>query len=86
MLEGISCRWREGEVIKEDLQDAELANSYEEVRLFLQEALSGYPNQGIRILAVTRSREGSEKGREELPALGRSYFKSTLPRSREGSP
>jgi hypothetical protein len=42
LLEGISCRWREGEVIKENLQDAELANSYEEERLFLQEALSGY--------------------------------------------
>ncbi len=41
LLEGISCRWREVEVIKEILQDAELANSNEEVRLFLEEALSG---------------------------------------------
>ena len=33
--------WREGEGIKEIRQDAELANSNEEVRLFLEEALSG---------------------------------------------
>ncbi len=41
LLEGISCRWLEVEVIKEILQDADLANSNEEVRLFFEEALSG---------------------------------------------
>ena len=41
LLEGSSCRWREVEAIKEILQDADLANSNEEVRLFLEEALSG---------------------------------------------
>jgi len=41
LLEGISSMWREVEFIKEIRQDAELANSNEEVRLFLEEALSG---------------------------------------------
>ncbi len=39
-LEGISCRWREVEVLKEILRDADLATSNAEVRLFLEEALS----------------------------------------------
>ena len=63
VLEVISKRKREAEVIREILRDANLSK---EVRRFLEAALSGYPNQDIRILAVTRSREGSEKGREEL--------------------
>ena len=63
VLEVISKRKREAEVIREILRDADLSK---EVRRFLEAALSGYPNQDIRILAVTRSREGSEKGREEL--------------------
>jgi len=63
VLEVISKRKREAEVLREILRDADLSK---EVRRFLEAALSGYPNQDIRILAVTRSREGSEKGREEL--------------------
>jgi len=63
VLEVISKRKREAEVIREILRDADLSK---EVRRFLEAALSGYPNQDIRILAVTWSREGSEKGREEL--------------------
>ena len=63
VLEVISKRKREAEVIREILRDADLSK---EVRRFLEAALSGYPNQDIHILTVTRSREGSEKGREEL--------------------
>ena len=63
VLEVVSKRKREAEVIREILRDADLSK---EVRRFLEAAVSGYPNQDIRILAVTRSREGSEKGREEL--------------------
>lgn len=63
MLKFISCWVREEKVLREILEDVDLS---EEVRLLLEEALSGYPNQDIHILSVTRSREDSEKGREEL--------------------
>ena len=63
VLEVISKRKREAEVLREILRDANLSK---EVRRFLEAALSGYPNQDIHILMVTRSREGSEMGREEL--------------------
>ena len=63
VLEVISKRKREAEVIREIFRDADLSK---EVRRFLEAALSGYPNQDIHILTVTRRREGSEKGREEL--------------------
>jgi hypothetical protein len=63
VLEVVSNWKREAEVIREILRDTDLSK---EVRRFLEAAVSGYPNQDIRILAVTRSREGSEKGREEL--------------------
>jgi hypothetical protein len=52
-------------VLKEILHDVDLANSDEEVRLFLEEALSGY-DEDISILAVSLCREDSEKGRDEL--------------------
>ena len=51
------------EVLGEVLQDADLPR---EVRLFLEEALSGYPNLDIRLLAAGRSRESSEVGWDEL--------------------
>jgi hypothetical protein len=45
------------------LRDADLPA---EVRLFLEEALSGYPDLDIRLLAAARGRESSDEGREEL--------------------
>jgi hypothetical protein len=63
VLEVVSKRQREVEVIREILRDADLG---EAVRRFLEAAVGGYPSQDIRILSVTRRREGSEKGREEL--------------------
>jgi transcriptional regulator with XRE-family HTH domain len=63
VLEVVSKRKRETEVLREILRDADLNR---EVRLFLEGAVSEYPNQDIRILAAARSREDSEKGREEL--------------------
>jgi hypothetical protein len=51
------------ELLKEVLRDADLPA---EVRLFLEEALSGYPDLDIRLLAAARGRESSDEGREEL--------------------
>jgi transcriptional regulator with XRE-family HTH domain len=63
VLEVVSARKREAEVIREILRDADLSK---EVRRFLEAAVGGYPDQDVRILTVTRRREGSKKGREEL--------------------
>ena len=63
VLEVVSKRKREAEVMREILWDADLSK---EVRRFLETAVNGYPAQDVRILTVTRSREGSERGREEL--------------------
>ncbi len=63
MLEVVSKRKREAEVIREILREADLGK---EVRRFLEAAVGRYPNQDVRILSVTRRREASEKGREEL--------------------
>jgi len=59
----VSARGREMELLKEVLRDADLPA---EVRLFLEEALSGYPDLDIRLLAAARGRESSDEGREEL--------------------
>jgi transcriptional regulator with XRE-family HTH domain len=63
VLEAISGRRREAEVLRELLADADLPD---EVRLFLEEVLGAYPDQDIRLLAAARSREHSEEGRERL--------------------
>ena len=64
VLEGIvSSRGREVESLKEALKGAVLRP---EVRLFLEEVLSGYPERDIRLFAAARRRETSEKGREAL--------------------
>ena len=59
----VSARGREMELLKEVLRDADLPA---EVRLFLEEAISGYPDLDIRLLAAARGRESSDEGREEL--------------------
>jgi len=63
VLEVRSSRRREAEFLREMLKDAV---PHPEVRLFFEEVLSAYPDQDIRLLAAARSRERSEKGREEL--------------------
>ena len=62
-LEVVSCRRREAEALRKVLQDMGLN---EKVRPSLEEALSGYPGQDIRILTAARDRQVSEKGRQEL--------------------
>lgn len=63
VLEVVSCRGREVEVLREMLQNADL---HPEVRLFLEELLRRHPDEDIRLLAAARSREDSKDGREEL--------------------
>jgi hypothetical protein len=63
VLEVVSARRREVEVLREVLTNEDL---YSQVTLFLEEALGGYPNQEIRLLASARGRESSGRGREEL--------------------
>ena len=63
VIEVVSARGREMEVLGEAIRDADLPA---EVRLFLEEALSGYPDLDIRLLAAARGRESSDEGREEL--------------------
>ncbi len=63
MLEVVSGRRREAEVLRDMLADADLP---EAVRLFVEEVLGAYPDQDIRLLAAARSREHSEEGRERL--------------------
>jgi transcriptional regulator with XRE-family HTH domain len=63
VLDAVSGRRREAEVLREMLADADLP---EEVRLFVEEVLSTYPEQDICLLAAARSREHSEEGRERL--------------------
>jgi transcriptional regulator with XRE-family HTH domain len=63
VLEVVSRRRREAEFLREMLKDAV---PHPDVRLFFEEVLSAYPDHDIRLLAAARSRERSEKGREEL--------------------
>lgn len=63
VLEVVSCRRRETEVVRELLDGAELP---EEMRLFLEEALGAYPDRDIRLLAAARKREATRQGMEEL--------------------
>jgi transcriptional regulator with XRE-family HTH domain len=63
VIQVVSARGREMELLKEVLQDADLPA---EVRLFLEETLNGYPDLDIRLLAAARSREPSEVGWEGL--------------------
>ena len=63
VIEVVSAREREMEALGEAMRDADLPG---EVRLFLEEALNGYPDLDIRLLAAARGRESSDEGREEL--------------------
>ena len=63
IIEVVSARKREMEVLREVLQGAEMPA---DVRFFLEEALKGYPELDIRLLAAARGRERSEEGWDEL--------------------
>jgi transcriptional regulator with XRE-family HTH domain len=63
MLGVVSSRRRELEYLKEELKDTDLAP---QVRRFYEEVVKRAPDQDIRLLAVAREREVTERGREEL--------------------
>jgi hypothetical protein len=68
VLEVASSRQREVESLKEVRK---VAVPHPEVLLFFEEVLGAYPDQNIRLLAAARSKERSEKGREELTSAMR---------------
>jgi hypothetical protein len=63
VLEVVSGRKREMEVVRELLAEADLPG---EVRLFLEAIGRAYPDQDIRFLAAARSRTHSGEGRDGL--------------------
>jgi hypothetical protein len=63
VLEVISEKKRELEFVEKVLEDSELPP---EVRLYFEEVVREAPDQNIRLLAALRSKESSEKGRQEL--------------------
>jgi transcriptional regulator with XRE-family HTH domain len=63
VLEVVSARHRELEYLREELEDSEL---HLEVRRFYQDVVRRAPEQDIRVLATTRGRERSEKGKKAL--------------------
>ena len=67
VIEVVRARKREIEFLKELIEDAEAtAGLPEQVRLFLDGTLEGYPDLDIRLLAATRRQERSEEGHEAL--------------------
>jgi transcriptional regulator with XRE-family HTH domain len=68
VLEVVSSRRREVEFLKEVLR---CAVPHPEMRLYFEEVLGACPEQDIRLLAAARSKERSEKGREELTSAMR---------------
>jgi transcriptional regulator with XRE-family HTH domain len=64
LLEIISRRGRERELLKEVLEDT--ARLHPEVRTFLEELVRGQPGEDLRILAARRHQEHSEEERESL--------------------
>jgi hypothetical protein len=68
VLEVVSSRRREVEFLEEVLRGAV---PHPEMRLYFEEVLGAYPEQDIRLLAAARSKEPSEKGREELASAMR---------------
>jgi transcriptional regulator with XRE-family HTH domain len=63
VLEVISEKKRELEFVERALEDPDLPP---EVCMFFVEVVRGAPDLDIRILAATRSKESSERGRQEL--------------------
>ena len=63
MLEVVSSRRRELEYLDGELKNPDL---HPEVRRFFEGVVRMIPDQNIRLLAGARTRERSERGREEL--------------------
>jgi transcriptional regulator with XRE-family HTH domain len=67
VLEVVRARKREIEVLRELMEDSQVtAGLPEQVRLFLDGTLEGYPDLDIRLLATARRQERSEEGHEAL--------------------
>jgi hypothetical protein len=67
VIEIVRARKREIEFLRELMEDAEVTASLpEQVRLFLDGTLEGYPDLDIRLLAAARRREPSNEGHEAL--------------------
>jgi transcriptional regulator with XRE-family HTH domain len=67
VIEIVRARKREIEFLRELMEDAEVTASLpEQVRLFLEGTLEGYPDLDIRLLATARRQEPSEEGHEAL--------------------
>jgi transcriptional regulator with XRE-family HTH domain len=64
LLEIISRRWRERELLREVLTDT--AGLHPEVRTFLEELVREHPGNDVRILAARRKQEHSQEERERL--------------------
>lgn len=63
VLDVLSCRRRELEYLRQELEDAEL---HPEVRRFYEDIVRTAPDQDIRLLASAREWEATQKGREQL--------------------
>jgi transcriptional regulator with XRE-family HTH domain len=63
VLEVVSAKNCELEFLERALEDPDLPP---EVRMFFEEVVREAPDQAIRVLAATRSKESSERGREAL--------------------
>jgi transcriptional regulator with XRE-family HTH domain len=67
VIEIVRARKREIEFLRELMEDAQVtADLPEQVRLFLDGTLEGYPDLDIRLLATARRREPTEEGHETL--------------------
>ena len=63
MLEVISEKRRELEFVERALEEPNLPP---EVRMYFEEVVREAPDQNIRLLAAARSKESSERRRQEL--------------------
>jgi transcriptional regulator with XRE-family HTH domain len=72
LLEVISRRGREWELLKEVLADTVRLHS--DVRSFLEELVREHPGEDIRILAARRNQEHSEEDRERLARAMRGFL------------
>ena len=67
VIEIVRARKREIKFLRELMEDAQVtAGLPEQVRLFLDGTLEGYPDLDIRLLATARRQEHSEEGHEAL--------------------
>jgi hypothetical protein len=72
LLEIISSRERERELLKEVLTDTD--RLHPDVRAFLEELVREQPGEDVRVLAARRSQEPSEEERQRLTRAMRGLF------------